>query len=65
MIYLAHAYVDRLVYRELVKKLDTLPSSPSKDMLTTLTKYYALNNIYENREWYLENGTSKAVKPRR
>ncbi len=62
MIYLAHAYVDRLVYRELVKKLDTLPSSPSKDMLTTLTKYYAIHNIYENREWYLENGYFEGSK---
>jgi acyl-CoA oxidase len=62
MIYLAHAYVDRLVYREMGKKLALLKDSPSKTMLESLTKYYALYNIYENRDWYLENGYFEGSK---
>jgi acyl-CoA oxidase len=31
-------------------------------MLESLTKYYALYNIYENRDWYLENGYFEGSK---
>jgi acyl-CoA oxidase len=55
MIYLAHAYIDRLVYRETIKTLESMPESVSKTYLHQLKKYYALTIIYENRDWYLEN----------
>jgi acyl-CoA oxidase len=55
MIYLAHCYIDRLIYREMIKTLDTLPGSTSKQYLHTLKKYYALCIIEENKDWYLEN----------
>jgi acyl-CoA oxidase len=54
MISLAKAYVERLVYREMIKKLDTLEASTEKDMLQKITTYYALHTIYEDKGWYLE-----------
>jgi acyl-CoA oxidase len=54
MISLAKAYVERLVYREMIKKLETLEASAEKDMLQKMTTFYALNTIYEDKGWYLE-----------
>ena len=54
MIALAKAYVERLVYREMIKKLETLEASPEKEMLQKLTTYYALNCIQEDKGWFLE-----------
>ena len=67
MITLAKAYVERLVYREMIKKLDTLEASAEKDMLQKITTYYALHTIYEDKGWYLEadymDGTkTKAIR---
>jgi acyl-CoA oxidase len=55
MIALAKAYIERLVYRDMIKTLDTLAPSAEKDMLQKLTAYYALNCINEDKGWYLEN----------
>jgi acyl-CoA oxidase len=54
MISLAKAYVERLVYREMIKKLETLEASAEKDMLKKMTTFYALNTIYEDKGWFLE-----------
>ena len=54
MISLAKAYVERLVYREMIKKLDILEASAEKEMLQKITTYYALNCIYEDKGWFLE-----------
>ena len=54
MISLAKAYVERLVYREMIKKLDILEASSEKEMLQKITTYYALNCIYEDKGWFLE-----------
>jgi acyl-CoA oxidase len=67
MISLAKAYVERLVYREMIKKMDVLEASAEKDMLQKITTFYALNCIYEDKGWFLEadymNGTkTKAIR---
>ena len=54
MIALAKVYVERLMYREMIKTLDTLPPSDEKNMLQKLTTFYALNCIYEDKGWFLE-----------
>jgi acyl-CoA oxidase len=54
MIALAKAYIERLVYREMIKKLDTLEDSAEKTMLQKLTTYYALHCIQEDKGFYLE-----------
>ena len=55
MIDLAKAYVERLVYREMLKTLSSLPESAEKEMLSKIATYYGLNNIFENKGFYLEN----------
>ncbi len=55
MIALAKAYIERLVYRDMIKTLATLDASVEKEMLQKLTAYYALNCINEDKGWYLEN----------
>jgi acyl-CoA oxidase len=67
MISLAKAYIERLVYREMIKKLDTLEASPEKEMLQKITTFYALNCIYEDKGWFLEadymdGSKSKAIR---
>ena len=54
IITLANAYVERLIYREMVKTLDSLPPSDEKNVLQKLTTFYALNCIYEDKGWFLE-----------
>jgi acyl-CoA oxidase len=54
MISLAKAYVERLVYREMIKKLAIVEDSAEKDMLKKLTTFYALHTIYEDKGWFLE-----------
>ena len=54
MVALAEAYIERLVYREMIKTLDKLQDSPEKDMLRRITQVYALLCIYEDKGWYLE-----------
>jgi acyl-CoA oxidase len=56
MIVLAKAYVERLVYREMVNTLDGLADGPEKAMLQKITTFYALHTIYEDKGWFLENG---------
>jgi acyl-CoA oxidase len=54
MIALAKAYVERLVYREMMKKLAVLEDSAEKTMLQKMTTFYALHCIHEDKGWYLE-----------
>ena len=54
MIALAKVYLERLVYREMIKKLEILEASSEKEMLQKLTTYYALNCIQEDKGWFLE-----------
>lgn len=62
MVSLAHSYSDRLAYREMMKTLQTLTDSPSKQILTKLARYYALHILHENSGWYLENGYFEGAK---
>jgi acyl-CoA oxidase len=62
MIALAKAYVERLVYREMIKKLATLEPSPEKDMLQKMTTFYALNCIYDDKGWFLETDYMDGTK---
>ena len=54
MIALAKAYIERLVYREMIKKLELLPLSNERKMIEKITAYYALNCINEDKGWFLE-----------
>ena len=67
MIELAKAYVERLVLRNFIEKLDALDNSQEKDALRKMYNLYALSTIQENKGWYLESdymdGTkSKAIR---
>lgn len=62
MIVLAKAYVERLVYREMIKKCQSLPLSNEKTMLEKLAAYYALSCIQEDKGFYLENEYMKGEK---
>lgn len=55
MIELARAYVERLAYRDMMKKLSYLDESKEKEMLKKIAAFYALTIIQENKGWYLEN----------
>jgi acyl-CoA oxidase len=55
MVTLAKAYIERLVYQEMVNTVNTIADSPEKTMLDKLTTYYALHTIQEDKGFYLEN----------
>ncbi len=55
MVDAAKAYIERLAYREMVKRLDELPPSPEKVMLEKVNKFYALSLIMDHRYFYLES----------
>jgi acyl-CoA oxidase len=55
MVDAARAYVERLGYRDMVKRLSSIPSSPEKTMLEKINKFYALSLIMDHRYFYLES----------
>ncbi|MBK8051746.1 MAG: acyl-CoA dehydrogenase family protein [Saprospiraceae bacterium] len=55
MIDAGRAYIERLAYRMMVRKLEELEESPEKSILTRIKNAFALSIIMENRDWYLEN----------
>ncbi len=62
MITLAKAYIERLTYREMIKKWELLEDSAEKDMLQKITTFYALNCIYEDKGWFLETDYMDGTK---
>ena len=56
------AYIERLAYRMMVRKLQSLEASPEKTMLTKINQTYALTILMENRDWYLENDYMEGSK---
>lgn len=55
MIELAKAYIERLVLRIFVGKIEETPEGPERTMLEQLCHLYALSVIEENKGWYLES----------
>jgi acyl-CoA oxidase len=55
MIDAGRAYIERIAYRMMVRKLEGLEESPEKSILTRIKNAFALSIIMENRDWYLEN----------
>jgi acyl-CoA oxidase len=54
MVDAAKAYIERLVYRNMKDRLNTLPDSPEKSVLDTICRFYGLTIIMDNRNFYLE-----------
>lgn len=54
MLDLAKAYIERLVYKEFVNKIDSIADGSEKDILIKLSQLYALTIIEEDKGWYLE-----------
>ncbi len=66
-IALAMAHVERFIHDEFLKKLDSLPESLEKTALLQMQQVFALDAIYRDRGWYLENDylsgeKSKAIR---
>jgi len=55
MVELAKAYVERLVYRNFIQKIDEQNESPEKRVLQKVCDLYALSVIEENKGWFLES----------
>ena len=55
MIELAKAYIERLVLRDFVSRLEELEESNEKEALSKMCDLYALSVIEENKGWYLES----------
>jgi acyl-CoA oxidase len=62
MVDAARAYIDRLAYRYMMRKIETLVSSDEKKLLERMLIFYALDRIYTYREWYMENDYFGAQK---
>jgi acyl-CoA oxidase len=55
MVDTAKAYVERLAYRNMRDRLDSLEESPEKKILKECCRFYGLTLIMENRNFFLEN----------
>ncbi|MFN8357351.1 MAG: acyl-CoA dehydrogenase [Spirosomataceae bacterium] len=67
MIALALAHVEWFIHEEFLKYLETQPESPEKTALQHMQQVFALDVIYRDRGWYLENDylsgeKSKAIR---
>lgn len=54
MVELAKAYIERLVLRNFLERIDSLENSKEKAALQKVCTLYALSVIEENKGWYLE-----------
>lgn len=64
LLELAKAYVEHMVLRRFVKKIDTMEEGAEKVALNTMCDMYALSVIEENKGWYLENSYMDGNKTR-
>jgi acyl-CoA oxidase len=55
MVDAARAYIDRLAYRYMIRKIETLASTEEKKLIERMLLFYALDKVYTYREWYMEN----------
>lgn len=67
MIALANAYIDRVVLKAFVRAIRNCEDENSKKLLSKICDLYALQVIYEERGWFLENDylegqKSKAIR---
>ncbi|HEY6143614.1 MAG TPA: acyl-CoA dehydrogenase [Flavobacterium sp.] len=62
MIYVAEAYLDRVVLEQFQIAIKAVKDKNSKAILTKLNQLYALTQIEKNKAWYLEDGYMDAVK---
>lgn len=67
MVALAMANVEQFIHEEFLKKIETLPESAEKAALQQMQQVFALDAIYRDRGWYLENDylsgeKSKAIR---
>lgn len=67
MISLAKAYIEGFVYEEFRKKVEEEEDPASKEALQFMLQLFALNAIYEDKGWFLENDfisgdKSKAIR---
>ena len=58
----SRSYIERLAYRMLIRKLNSMEKSPERAVLSRITMAYALSIIMENRYWYLENDYMEGSK---
>lgn len=67
MIALAMANVERFINEEFLKTINLLEKSPEKDALLLMQQVFALDAMYRDRGWFLENDyftgeKSKAIR---
>jgi acyl-CoA oxidase len=67
MVVLAHAYVERVVLKAFVSKINQTSDQETKQILIKLCDLYALSTIERRKDWYLENdylegSKSKAIR---
>ena len=62
MVDLADAYIDLIVFRSFKRKIESCEEKELIPVLTKLCQLYALENIYQNGRWYLENDFLEGVK---
>ena len=67
MMDLADAHIDQVTLTSFYKHIKACEDKETKKMLTILAQLYALDCIYANRGWYLENdymdgSKSKAIR---
>lgn len=55
MVDAAKAYIERLVYRNMKDRLNTINDSSEKTVLETICRFYGLTIIMDNRNFYLES----------
>jgi acyl-CoA oxidase len=62
MVALAHAHIEQAIFKSFVSKLNEMPDSPEKEALLVLQQTFALDAIYTDRGWFLENEFLSAEK---
>jgi acyl-CoA oxidase len=62
MVLLANAHIEHLIYKEFSKTIENITLKNEKEAIDLMLQTYALNAIYEDRGWYLENDFISADK---
>lgn len=62
MVELAHAYIDHITLKSFIKEIKTCEDLTIKSALTKQCQLFALDNIDQNKGWFLENDYMEGSK---
>lgn len=62
LIHAGRAYIDRIILEQFITQVENTDNAACRDILRKLCRLYALNELDDNKGWFLENGYMEGIK---